>query len=549
MLSPFPPKAIFAVLVNIFLATTALATSVCQLPACICSDEMVLPLVVNNSNSTFGYSVTCFIKSFNVWDETIAKLTPDITSLKAVCTDPHAQSHLTFGFFRQLPDLGYLGLEGCNFVTATSDAFKDLSNLTALEIDKCRFSDLPENLFDEAPPLTRLTLTECGLEKLPSLCYLTRLEKLNVSGQSLTSVDECVNGCNSDVVFQNLISLDISSNNFTQLPKKLTEKAPNLTDLYVCDNQLQTLRFENLTRLETLDALGQKLRSIDFMATDFVFHLKVLKLEGNGEVQFPTEKLAGLSNMTHLHLENMGVDDSMWEVFPFLTNLQRLVLPSNRLKSLNLTGDVHLTHLNLSRNAIGGVDSSTFAAQRGLVEIDLSGNNITKVMKGVFVDMPSLETLLLKHNQIRIVLQSGFKNLSNLQILGLAFNKISSLPVYFLKRLLALKFFSVDNNSISFLPPLTDSPQLVLLSANYNKIASLSAWRFSGLQNLEYLFLRGNRLTQVDSSIFLSAAPSLAVLDLTDNEILIVQPFGNHPGLRLIRLENNNIQVGLVEYS
>ena len=534
------PATAIAVLIHFTMATQALEPSACQLPACSCN-EATHRNDVRNGDET--YTVTCFVKSFTHSDPTVAQFTPEITSLKLVCSDPHAQSSLTSDSFHKLPDLVHLGLENCNFVTTKVDAFHSTPKLHSLEIRSCQFTEMPKDLFSKTPRLSRLTITQCGLQTLPRLCHLRALEILNVSGQGLLSLDEGVRGCGSDFALQNLTVLDISNNSLVEAPQALVEKVSSLKELYIGENKIKELSLGGATELEVLDALGQALHSADFMGGDLPAHLKILKLEGNGMMEFPSEKLQGFPNLTYLHLEEFGVTDSVWRVLPWLDKLQHLLLPANHISSVTLTAsNVHLTHLNLTTNAITLINASSFASQKGLVEVDLSHNNITKVMKGVFVNMPWLKTLKLNNNQLRLVLQSGFKNLPSLQFLFLNRNNLASLPIFLLREMPSLKVLDVSYNHISGLPYLTRSPELVLLNANFNNITTLMRSGISGLTNLEQLYLRGNMLKAVYSPVFLNA-PSLLILDLRENEISRVEPFGNHPSLMFVLLEKNRIQV------
>lgn len=528
------------ILIHITMAAQAQNSSICQLPTCSCAEAMTLQRDVSNGTET--YDVTCFVKSLSHSDRTMLKFTPEITSVKLVCSDSYAQSYLTSSSFQRLPELIQLGLENCNFATTTVDAFHSAPQLESLEINSCQFTELPKDLFSNTTRLSRLTITKCGLQTLPRLCGLRSLEKLNVSGQALLSLDECFSDCGLDTVFKNLTVLDVSNNSLVEAPLTLIDKASSLRELYIRENQIKDLSLRGTVGLEVLDALGQGLQSVDFIGGGFPAHLKVLKLEGNGTAEFPIERLQGLSNLTYLHLEKFGVNDNVWEVLPSLENVQHLVLPANHIISVNLTGNVHLTHLNLTTNTIMRIDASSFASQKGLVEVDLSWNNITKVTKGVFVNMPSLKILKLNHNQLRLVLQSSFKNLSSLQFLFLNQNNLASLPIFLLREMPSLKTLDVSHNHIPALPYLTRSPELVLLNANFNNVTSLMRFGFSGLANLEYLFLRGNRLSTVYSPMF-NNAPLLSILDLRENQITKVEPFGNHPSLLFVLLENNQIQV------
>ena len=178
------------------------------------------------------------------------------------------------------------------------------------------------------------------------------------------------------------------------------------------------------------------------------------------------------------------------------------------------------------------------------MELDLSRNNLSRVMSGVFAGLARLQTLALSDNRLRLVLQSGFKDLPALQFLSLARNDLRSLPVFLLREMPSLKVLDFSSNRVVNLPYLTRSPELVILNANFNHLDAVSGFRFSGLTNLEYVYLRGNRLTTVRSPLF-RQAPSLTILDLRENQITKVHPFGYHPSLMFVLLENNQIQVSV----
>ncbi|MCK5921441.1 MAG: leucine-rich repeat domain-containing protein, partial [Methylococcales bacterium] len=296
------PATVTAILIHITMATQALEPSICQLPECSCGRGTTHQDDLSNDDDIY-YNVTCFVKSFTQSDRTIEKFTAEMTSVKLVCSDPHAQSYLTSGSFQRLPELVQLALENCNFVTTTVDAFSSAPKLESLVIKSCRFTELPKDVFSLTPRLFRLTLTHCALRTLPRICSLRSLQTLNVSGQELLSLEECVSDCGSGTVFLNLTILDVSNNSLLEAPRNLIDKAPSLRELYIRQNQLKELSLRGAVMgLEILDALGQGLEGAGFLAGGGEFsatrRLRVLKLQGNGTAEFPTEALRGLPNLT-----------------------------------------------------------------------------------------------------------------------------------------------------------------------------------------------------------------------------------------------------------
>ncbi|XP_076445217.1 uncharacterized protein LOC143283071 isoform X2 [Babylonia areolata] len=526
------------------LAVTCMTTSqgftqtACNLPACFCANS-------TGSHSATSlppaFLLTCFIKSLSQSDPTVQKLTSDVTSVKLICSDPSTGNYLRSLTFDHLPDLQHLGLENCYFSAVEPGALQAVPSLQVLEIQHCVFVELPSDVFSTAVNLSRLILTQSGLRSFPQLCSLQSLELLNVSGLSLSSLDESVEGCtSSETEFRKLAVLDVSNNTLTALPHALLSKATNLRELHVQDNRIRDISFRVCTKLEVLDCLGQELERANFTGDDCVHNLEVLKLQGNGSALFPVLDLRRMSNLTVLHLENTAVNDSFWEVLPSLKNLTNLALPLNSLTSINLTGDGSLLYVNLSGNAISGsMDSSTISSHRNLTVIDLSWNRLTKLTGGAFANLTSLRTLNLQHNRLVMVLHKAFQNLPDLLFLHLDNNSLASLPIYLLREMPALKVLSVDDNRLNSMPYLKDHDQLVWVSARRNRLRSLPM--LSGVPRLEYLVLQGNRLSMVRSGVFLGA-PLLSYLDLSNNSIVHIDRFQNHLGLRLIRLDHNHIQ-------
>ncbi|CAG2197391.1 unnamed protein product [Mytilus edulis] len=56
--------------------------------------------------------------------------------------------------------------------------------------------------------------------------------------------------------------------------------------------------------------------------------------------------------------------------------------------------------LQLIRNGITSIDTTSFSGLSSLVEINLIGNDISSIESGAFVDLPSLESVLLRDNPL-----------------------------------------------------------------------------------------------------------------------------------------------------
>jgi Leucine-rich repeat (LRR) protein len=81
-----------------------------------------------------------------------------------------------------------------------------------------------------------------------------------------------------------------------------------------------------------------------------------------------------------------------------------------------------------------------------------------------------VKVLRLSSNKLRLLLQSGLNDLPALEILHLDVNDLVSLPSYLLRHMPVLKELVVHNNSLEYLPFLNQSPRLVEIGANHNRI-------------------------------------------------------------------------------
>jgi Leucine-rich repeat (LRR) protein len=186
--------------------------------------------------------------------------------------------------------------------------------------------------------------------------------------------------------------------------------------------------------------------------------------------EIPSSIFSSRSNTTHLYVTDVG-----------LVKLKRVsVLFGENLKKVSLT-----------RNLISEIGEQIFYNSVNLRELDLSNNLLEKFSANTFEKLISLEKLDLSNNKIQNIPFELFQNLNNLVNLNISYNRLQ------------LKFGIF--------------PELVkILDLSYNNIDIHFKFKiFLFLDNLETLFLHGNRIENIHFSIF--HMKTLKYLGISDN--------------------------------
>ena len=253
-----------------------------------------------------------------------------------------------------------------------------------------------------------------------------------------------------------LSSLNLSSNRLISLEG--ISACMNLQELrlpnnYIGDDQISLL--QNLKNLKIIDISHNHLRDVSFF--------KIL------------EKLTNLEE-----LWNSANDFGEWVLdFP-MVNLKKLVLDSNKIKTLEFRGELpSLQVLSCKENNITSIKGIQNA--KNLYEAELSSNDIS-TLSSEWAPLPNLRILSMKNNSI-----SNFPFLDKLEVLDLCHNSLTSLP----DLSTILKELFISNNSIQDLPLLPSS--LITVDLSYNKLVSLTA--ISSCSSLQFLNASYNLLT------------------------------------------------------
>uniref|UniRef100_A0A8C8VMS6 Toll-like receptor 5 n=1 Tax=Pelusios castaneus TaxID=367368 RepID=A0A8C8VMS6_9SAUR len=177
-------------------------------------------------------------------------------------------------------------------------------------------------------------------------------------------------------------------------------------------------------------------------------------------------------------------------------------------------GDLEL--LNLHHNKINQIQKQAFIGLGNLKFLNLSHNLLGELYNDPFEGLHSVLQIDLQQNHIGQIAGNPFRNLRGLQLVDLRDNAIKTLPSFPAMNILRLsdnRLISLGNQNIS----------ATYLDLERNRLTNLGDLYFL-LQapDVQFIFLRQNRLSLCDKSINIIENNQLVYLDLGENMLKLV---------------------------
>ena len=313
--------------------------------------------------------------------------------------------------------------------------------------------------------------------------------------------------CGICKTIQHVFSLDLSGNNFTNIPASCFLDCNELEELSLASN--------NLNKLTTHVFKGLK-------------NLKHLNLDSNALVQ------------------NGVISDP--EVFKQLDNLQILRLQKNTVvfnttrKNIylsNISNDsfVNLIHLSLD-GLPNGVFGPNFLNFKHLTQIYFSGETsycyMVSITNSSFQNVPFVLQMHLSHCNLSTIEAGTFQPLSQLRYLNLSYN-------------MALGFVTLRNVSYGLQFTKTEVLDYSKVYKTFGLTTQLNrcdVWFLQYVTTLKVHHINNNRLSSIETNALALLPPSLEVITAEDNK-LSFGPFalqvGCIRGLKRIELNRQNI--------
>lgn len=245
------------------------------------------------------------------------------------------------------------------------------------------------------------------------------------------------------------------------------------------------------------------------------------------------EKLASLSHLNTLTVEDTYLSDKDVSVIAALPSLKNLTMTNCQLSSIeSLSGAKLLVKLDLTNNAIRDISSLSFmshlkelylghnaltnlsfiSALSGLEVLDVSYNSLISMLP--LAGCPSLKDLDISHNNVASL--NGMENLRNLVYFYATYNEITDASllagcpnlieldisnnaitdISMLSNLVKMTFFNFSNNKATSIPELNKSCALAYINGSNNQLTSVDA--LSGLSNLNSVYVDHNKITTLD---------------------------------------------------
>lgn len=406
------------------------------------------------------------------------------------------------------------------------------------------------------------------------LDFYERLTWLNVDSNKLWTL-------NARSLPYALRTLSYCQNYVHEFPIDILERLPNLSRLYVRGNYIRQLplhAFKTLKRMDKLD-LGEN--HIEFgsssNSTKHVLTVRDLHLDFNRIRFIPAHAFKGVS-VARLYLSRNNMDSIDENAFRDVINsLEYLDLEHNNLLQIPsaLAPLQRLKYLYISSNRITNLTTDSLGEFcSSLKAISLSGNQLTRIPKTALQRCDklshlnigynyvreiseqdfeswgaSLNTLLLRNNRLSEIGAHAFRQTPKLQELSLSFNKLVHIHEHaFNESKMSLESLEIsfglfqEEFTGEFLKPLT---YLLWLALDNNNINALSASAFHPLQNLQYLNLDTNAITEVPTGLLTSKAHKhLKDVRLSNNHLTLLRTrmFVDLPELQNIILSRNQMR-------
>ncbi|XP_026333680.1 leucine-rich repeat-containing G-protein coupled receptor 6-like [Hyposmocoma kahamanoa] len=237
----------------------------------------------------------------------------------------------------------------------------------------------------------------------------------------------------------------------------------------------------------------------------------------------------------------------------FLNSITSLTASGNWPKT-NLTFLNQMTQLKklvLTRNSIDVIEKSTpFFLLENLEYLDLSYNRLTEISElFIFESIPNnLTYLSLAHNAIKELSRNAFEDLTSLKELDLSYNYISDLSEEQFNNLTMLQTLNLENNTITNLNgALNNLDNLVHLFLRGNKLRNIDDKSVSRIQQLKTFDISGNYLNRLESTILLrhwQSIDGVCNIKLSENRITSLHNGTKEIFLRYTReLTEKNVNV------
>ena len=477
---------------------------------------------------TSELEITCFTWNVHEFDFSVLSAVNEPYKFTLYC-DSGIPNDLNDFMFSALNKMESITFRNCKFSYIHRYVFEGLPSLREIVIDNGSNLHLQihPRMFESIPNVEFVTLTRNGIVKMPYLCGLKSMKLLNISSNSLSSLEDSGLDCGIEQTLGNLKILDISNNDLNNISRfeDFAEGFLNIEILFAEGNSISFLSEDRpFGMMKYLRSLDLSRNNIDTLPVELLRRNNVLQdinLSGNQISAIMDEIFLQSKYLLQIELQNNYLDDGIWQHIQRVPNLMYLDLSYNNISELNEKALSDLTELG---------------------HLDLSYNNINTVPVRIFQSQIRLQVLRLGGNTLHTIDNGTLEGLLNLVNLDLHNNRLFSINEDLLDAVTSLTHLNISKNFLQEIPSLRKLSTMLVLDASDNVLRDLDEDLFIGQKNIRDIDLSNNQITMIPDGLFLPC-DSLENLDLSDNLIQYVHPsmFMSLPVQR-VWLNNNKIK-------
>ncbi|XP_035675922.1 uncharacterized protein LOC118415419 [Branchiostoma floridae] len=346
---------------------------------------------------------------------------------------------------------------------------------------------------------TELDTNDIGsAERCPSECFCDDFGSVDCSNIGLEEVP-----ANIPATTRHLY---LDENEITELP---TGSMDNLKDLnileihnnYITNGGIGNGFFRSFPHMEYLYFSNNQLLSVP---QDLPTSLISLYLDGNGLPKVQAAAFADLPNLVWLYLQRNGLNDESFnrQSFVGLSSLKYLNCEGNELTDVPLSLPQSLEILVMQNNKLSNIGPGVFSHLTNLHKLYLSNNQLRSadIPREAFLGLVNLQDLNLANNSLTTIPHGP----PSLQYLHLESNDIQYIPSFAFSHLHSLKHLYLNNNLLTShgIAPNAFSGlrDLIYIDLSHNDLVEPPG----GLPaSLEDVYMSGNHLVHIPSDVFM----------------------------------------------
>ncbi|XP_070497788.1 chaoptin-like [Chironomus tepperi] len=378
--------------------------------------------------------------------------------------------------------------------------------LQELYINLNLLTSLPPGAFNRLNNLVELDLSSNNFRDIPAdaFRYLTRLDSLILNNCSIETLNpEWFASLNA------LTELRIDNNHIHNIPDNIFTDIQQLSVFSMAGNQIRNIHgtsFGNLSSLIYFLAQDNRVRAFDSQIFDQSPNLRVLNMDGNlcadanyNSVYYNRDlvrtEMSNCFRMFDGFIECAYYDGYFYYCSMTIQNVQ------GRNDFMEITGN---HYEDLSNNDVRMVDAEVQDTR-----------NIPSIICRQF---PNMDELFIQDSHVQVINEQSFEECRNLGFLNLNGNEITTVPDFTFVNNPNIFTMELYNNLISTIEPNAFAGlEMELLDLEKNLLTSIDGrWFEPSKEYLTYIYMPANRLQDIPEDAFASLN-NLMSLDLGIN--------------------------------